>query len=272
MIRKIKERLTIIFNVAYYRLLTIYRYPANILWLAFTPLFILLFPVLIKNFIDMGAFSGFSGGAESLYTFVLLGWGIYFFSNSARGMSGAIENEILQGTFATNLSAPPPLLNFCAGLTISDMGFSGLFSLSAIIIALYLARFISESFGIAILSFFLGLITFFGIGLILMGFSLRFKRIGGFMNIVGIFEQFLAGLFIPILAIPMPLRVISYVIPSTWVIDCFRASMLNLKPLLPFKIELIILLCLAIGFLSLGVYILKMTEKNIKKYGSAEMY
>ena len=95
MIKKIRERLRIIFNVVYYRLLTIYRYPANILWVVFIPLIILLIPILMKNFIDMRAFSGLSGGADSLYTFMLLGWGMYFFSNSARSMSGAIELSLI---------------------------------------------------------------------------------------------------------------------------------------------------------------------------------
>lgn len=244
-----------------------YRYPANLAWLILTPLIFLFLAYAIKDIIDLKRFSQFSGGMTSLAPYILSGFGVYVFSNTALQMIGSLEREIVWGTLIPTFVTPIPRLSYISGLTISSLLSGGLFTLIMVAIAFFLSKATTPSFTTALLSLLLGLAIFFGIGIAMCGLSLRFKRIGQMVSIITFAEQFFTGIFIPVLAIPMPFRVISYLIPTTWVIDSFRSSLLGLSPILPIEIELIILLALAITTNSLGMWLFKISEKKAREGG-----
>ena len=50
------------------------------------------------------------------------------------------------------------------------------------------------------------------------------------------------GIIIPVSMIPFPLKLISYFIPYTWAIDCFRGLFLKTQTILPIESEILILL------------------------------
>jgi len=74
----------------------------------------------------------------------------------------------------------------------------------------------------------------------------------------------LVGIFIPISVIPVPLRWLSYIIPYTWAIDCFRGIFLGIPTLLPLETEILVLLISGTIALFLGRLCLFHTLKCIK--------
>lgn len=81
-----------------------------------------------------------------------------------------------------------------------------------------------------------------------------------FTGLTFLFTVF-TGIIVPLDTIPIPLRCISYIIPYTWAIDCFRGILLKTRTFLPIDLEFLILLLSGSITLLLGrLYLLNMLK------------
>ena len=120
--------------------------------------------------------------------------------------------------------------------------------------------------------FFISVIMMSGIGMIIGGITLRFKHIGQTIPLIQGIAMFFCGVYFPITILPIPLQHLAKFIPFYYSIEGMRLSLLvdGLTPrLLNF---LIILIVLAIVFISLGILILNKELENAKRQGSLAFY
>jgi ABC-2 type transport system permease protein len=270
----LRGELRVILSTAVGDLKIYYRYPANLLWIFTMPIGFTLIAYLISGLIDQGMFFQASGGASSLTSYVLSGWALYFLGNFAYQMGYNIEGEVVRGTLEPSFLAPIPRISFILGMTLSRMLSSSLFSLVLVAIGFVLFGRSGEPSGFigAFLIFLLCLAVFFGVGVIMSGFSLRYKQIGALANLFTFLFQFLTGIIIPIRIFPQALRYVAYCIPDTWAIDAFRSTLLGIEPLVDIRKEVVLLIVLAVVFNLLGYKIFSYFEKKTKEDGTLTLY
>jgi ABC-type multidrug transport system permease subunit len=102
--------------------------------------------------------------------------------------------------------------------------------------------------------------------------AIRWRRVGGLLGTLSFVEQFFAGVFIPVRVIPMGLRWISYMLPSTWVIDATRSSFLGLEPLVAPRLQTGILIGLALITNLCGFVLVSLAEKRARRLGLTDQY
>jgi len=83
---------------------------------------------------------------------------------------------------------------------------------------------------IVVVGFFI-LISLSGVGAILFGLTLIFKRIGAFSDIIQYALLFFSGILVPIEQLPGPLRVISYLSPLTYGVRILESIVIDHRPL-----------------------------------------
>ncbi len=270
----LKGELRVILSTTIGDLRIYYRYPANLLWIITMPIGFTLIAYLISGLIDQGLFLQASGGASSLTSYVLSGWALYFLGNFAYQMGYSIEGEVVRGTLEPTFLSPIPRISFIMGMTLSRILSSSLFSLVLIVIGF--VSFGRSSPASALLGaffiFLLCLMVFFGVGVIMSGFSLRYKQIGSIANLFTFLFQFLTGIIIPIRIFPQALRYIAYCIPDTWAIDAFRSVLMGIEPLFDIRKEILLLVVLAVSFNVLGYKVFSYFEKKTKEDGTLTLY
>ena len=81
------------------------------------------------------------------------------------------------------------------------------------------------------------------------------------------------AMFFPFSALPEIVCVVSRLIPISYCVDLFRSTMVGLSPeLLPFELEFIVVVILAIILPVLGVFFFRQTVETAKKDGNLAEY
>lgn len=270
----IKGELNVILATAIGDFKIYYRYPANMMWIFAMPLGFLIIAYLISSLINQGVFLEASGGASSMGKYVLTGWALFFIGNFAYQMGSNIEGEIARGTLEPSFLAPIPRISFILGMTLSRMFTSSLFSLVLIGVGFVLFGQSGSASALvgAFLLFLLCITVFFGVGVTMSGFSLRYKQIGSIANLFTFIFQFLTGIFVPIRVFPPAMRYIAYCIPDTWAIDSFRSVLMGIEPLFSLQKEILLLFVLAVVFNVLGYLVFNYFERKTKEDGTLTLY
>lgn len=247
-----------------------YRYPANIAMTVSVPCIFILVGSVFSKITNLERFQEFSGGSTNLVTYLLVGLTVWLLSSATSGVAGSVETEISWGTLDSRLSSPTPVTVVITGMSIASIVQA---LIMCTIIALGLLFFSDLSLQITTLgSLALGLIVFFGVGMILASLALRWRRVGGMITSLSFLEQFLCGAFVPVRALPAPMRGISYMLPSTWVLDSVRSSFLSLQMLVDRRVETWILCGLALVTNIVGFALLRRAERRIRLLGISENY
>jgi len=270
----LKGEIKVVLFTAIGDLKTYYRYITNAMWVFMMPIGFLLVVYLFSGLIDQGAFSQASGGAQSLAHYALSGWALFYLGNFSYQMGYNIESEIVRGTLEPVFLTPIPRIFFILGKTLSRMLSSSLFSLVLIAVGFVLFGISGSASSLikAFLLFLLCMVMFFGIGVIMSGFSLRYKQIGSIANMFTFIFQFVTGTFIPIRIFPQPIRYFAYCIPDTWAIDTFRSTLMGIEPLFDIGREVMLLIILAVTFNLLGYKVFQHFERKTKEDGTLSLY
>lgn len=264
------RRLNAIWSVAHYGLRVMFRYGSNVVMLVAVPLMFGLLGSIFTRLLDPQAFSIAARGNTSLVAFMLSGFAIYVVSNGANGLAGVIEGEASQGTLGANMMSPTPLISIVTGFALANLIFSG--ATSALLL-LGLAASVGVHIGVWIIGrILLAYLVFFGLGLTMSGLAIRFKRVGGIFQTISFVEQFLAGAFIPIGVLPPWLRPVSYLMPTTWVLDYVRSGFLGLEMIASIPVETAIVAGLALLTNVTGVIVLRVCERRTRMLGLVDVY
>jgi len=109
---------------------------------------------------------------------------------------------------------------------------------------------------------FVMIIIFSGLAFSLLGIliSVGVKEVFEAMTMSNFFRFpmiFLCGVFFPLSSMPFPLPVVSYLLPLTYTVDGLKRCLLDDKGMLPFYLDLIVLLGFVFLLFSLSLFIFK---------------
>lgn len=189
--------------------------------------------------------------------------GLYAFSS-------AINREQIYGTFEKLFlisSAPEWLLVLLLGSYTFISGTLRIFVYLIFGYVFFDVDFSNMNLSSALLTSFLCIITYAGLGAFSAGFTILYKR-GNPLDflLIGLMT-FFGGIYFPVDLIPDFLRWLSNLIPITHSLYALRMSLLNGYDIFQLKKPLIILFCFSVICLSSGILFLKIAVKQARLAG-----
>ena len=118
-----------------------------------------------------------------------------------------------------------------------------------------------------------GFIPVCGLSLVVGAMVLRLKETGAILNTMQLFFGLLMGMWVQVKLFPVSVRVLSYMLPMTWINSGIRASIMNIPYLLgSWTMDFGVLLLFSVVMPLLGLWIFVFTEKRIKKNEGVNLF
>jgi len=111
-----------------------------------------------------------------------------------------------------------------------------------------------------------------GYGYLAAAASLRIRRAETLLDLGAMLMSVFSGVAFPLTLLPGVLRVVTYLLPSTWGLDLMRHLTLGTSPLLPVAVEVGALAVTAGGFLVLGRRCFAAAERHVRTIGSLSQF
>ena len=264
----------LVFKARFLTTMKIYfRYPVNFIMTLFEPIMWLApFYFMGKSFETGGKLPGFEQytGNSDFIGFLVTGYMITRYVETVFWTMGfSLKNEMREGVLESNWSAPVSRIV----LMTSKSTFNFVVSTLEIIITGVICHFI---FGFKItpnileeIAFLIpGIIGMLGLGLIIASLVLLAKEANGIIDITSSLVSALSGSFFPIKVLPKFFLTISLSIPLTYIYDSSRAILIGQTPIMPLKIEFILILIFMVVFMALGSFVFMKTEKRCRTLGT----
>jgi ABC-2 type transport system permease protein len=187
-----------------------------------------LVPIFTYYFVDDLVGSKPNVGGD-YFTFVVVGvLSVRVLQAGLGDLSTQVDEAIQQGRFETLLVEPIRwgLLPF--GLVQWPL-FIRLVTvvIIALIAILMGAHFVASAIPLAVLITLIGTAASLSIGMLAMSVKVLSKRSDPILNLYSLAAQILAGTYFPLHLLPLPLRVISWVIPQTYVVQANRKLLMT---------------------------------------------
>ena len=186
-----------------------------------TPIFTYYFvaKVIHTSSVDVGG---------DYYTFVVIGLiTARLLAGSLRGLGDELEFAVREGRFDSLLVQPVPWRSLPLGLVQWGFIWRAVNTVVIVLIAVALgARFKAGGLGPAILIVLLGMFATMTIGNLAAGVKLLAKRTDPIITFYQVAVFIFAGVAYPVTLLPHELRIISYLIPDTYVIASLRKLLL----------------------------------------------
>ncbi|RLG00133.1 hypothetical protein DRN58_03945 [Thermococci archaeon] len=156
---------------------------------------------------------------------------------------------------------------FALGKMMGQLTTSILFSSLLILFILLSQRLLITPYVAFLLfiSILFSIIFSFGIGFVMSGIGLRYVSFKYIPSLLQILLLFLCGVLSPISMLPHGVKYISYIIPYTYCIDIIRGLLLDYPTILPFSIEIMLIISLSLMFFVAGKFFLNIIVENVRK-------
>ncbi|MGW3954242.1 ABC transporter permease [Streptomyces sp. NPDC004752] len=118
----------------------------------------------------------------------------------------------------------------------------------------------------------IGVVGMVGICYLVMAVLLVMRQARALLDGFGFFLGLLSGNIFPVTVLPVPLRLVSDVLPSTYAIDLVRHFALGSRPLLDIRWEYPLLIVCSAGLLGLGVLAFTRAERHISRTGQLSQF
>lgn len=202
---------------------TAIAYPVSFAFSVIQP----MVPVVTFFFVAQLVSSGPSVGGD-YYSFVVIGYlVIHMLGAALGGFTHEMQTAVQQGRFEMLLVEPVRWSLLPFGLAQWPI-VSRIFNVSvAVALSLFLgARFHSSGIPLALLLLTLGLGTSLGIGVVSGAVGVLTKRSNPVLTVYTLIAGVLSGVAFPIELLPGPVRLLSWLIPHTYVITAIRRVLL----------------------------------------------
>jgi ABC-2 type transport system permease protein len=169
----------------------------------------------------------------------LLGMTALFGATSMEAVVITFERRL--GSFERLLLAPVSLEGVLLGKIVGGAFFGLIISVAVLIVSLFFFTFSHFNLMFLIPSLVLSSLAFSVLGAFV---SVAVKEVFEAQTLANLFRFpmiFLSGVFIPIQTLPIPVRVISYLLPLTYSVESLRNSLLASQHSIPFWFSLLIL-------------------------------
>ncbi|UCG23065.1 MAG: ABC transporter permease [Chloroflexota bacterium] len=235
-----------------------------------------LMTMLIFYFLDvLLQQSGQASISEGTYfTFALIGGAFFrYLTLTSQAFSTSLREEMLMGTIE-------PLLVTATPVTVSILGPSSwlLIQASSIVVgqllvgALLGADFAQANWGSALVLLLISLSIFASFGIVSAAFAIVFKRSDPVTTFISSIAYILSGVFFPVEVFPPWLRILSYLLPTTYALRALRGALMGGASLADLAVDVVILLGFAAVFTPLSIWALRYAIRRMKDTGELAHY
>jgi len=216
------------------RLLTLSRYPGELLIDIVTPIAFALIPILIgRGSADSGAETNFAinTGTENYVSYMLIGsciFSIVFFA--FWNVAYWLRSEMETGTIEALYLSPTHRIWVAGGISLYSLVRGILMAIIAYILGsiLFGVNPFRGDILLALVFIIIGIVPLYGMTLVFGAIVLRIKQANTLINLMLWVVSFFMGVFFPIAMLPASLRVVALLFPPTWMTNGARASMLGI--------------------------------------------
>ena len=250
-----------------------WRYPLNVVALVTQPL-VWLAPVFFmgRAFSVDGQALGFAAysGTSDYMSFILLGTVLGNFVNAVFwGMGYALKNDMDGGTLEANWILPVPRPLMLAGRTIISLATTALTSVAMLLLAGWIFGFHpTGSAWQTILIALPMLIGLYGFGFAFAALVLIMRDANTLVDVSSFLVQGFSGTDFPVTVLPKWLLPVSMLIPLTYGLDAARARLLGTTPLLPVRVEVLVIVAFMFVMTWLGMVVFRGLERRVRQRGT----
>jgi ABC-2 type transport system permease protein len=250
------------------------RYPLNAVNEVLQPLYQFLLPSLLlgATFLVGGRAIGLraSAGTDDLAGFLFLGMIVGgLVSTAFWEIAFSFKREMDAGTLEPAWLTPTSPETMVIGRAISGLIVSG--SASVILLALGIFVFgasVSPGIVLALPALLLAAFSMIGVGYLVASVVLLIREPTFFVDATNFLFAMASGVAFPVLVLPIFVRWVAYLLPSTYALDLLRAHAIGARPLLPLWMEWLALVGFALVMLWIGRLVFARTEHRMRVQGT----
>ncbi|MDO8947200.1 MAG: ABC transporter permease [Desulfocapsaceae bacterium] len=221
---------------------------------------------------NLPALSPYGG---DFFAFVLIGIAFTdYLTISTTTFANEIRNAQMVGTLEALLVTPTSMTT----ILLSSYGYNLLATSLRVIFYLLFGTLIFgvqlqlPGFATFLITFFLTLLPFFGLGLLSAAFIIVFKQGNPISTFLAMSSGLLGGMLYPVSVLPAWLKPFSAMLPITHGLEAMRQVLLNGAGIVEIRKQLLILALFSILLLAIGIYALYASLKVARKEGSLLHY
>jgi ABC-2 type transport system permease protein len=250
------------------------RYPLNLANEVFQPLYQFLLPSLLlgATFAVGGRALGLesSVGTDDLAGFIFLGVVVGALVGAAFwDMAFSFKREMDAGTLEPAWLTPTRPETFVIGRAFSAVLIGGGATLILLAIGLvFFGASYSAGIWLGIPAIALGAVSMIGIGYLVSSAVLLLKEPNFFVDATNFLFAMASGVAFPIVVLPIFVRPVAYLLPTTYALDLLRFYSLGTRPLLAPVLEWLALGALGIAIAAAGRWVFRRTEHHMRVQGT----
>lgn len=243
------------------------RYKANMLGG-----FIEVFMISAVFFIFASAISyrGLDLNADQRFIFFFVGIMVSLFSSSALWTPlNSVNRDLYNGTLEFIYSTPAQRLPYYVGTAVADAIKKFIYVIPMFLFLGFRTEMKAEQWIYASLAILLSVVVFVSLGVIIATTAVMYKQVGSIAGILGLFFDFFAGAYIPVILFPRVFQGFALIFPHAYAYDLVRYYAFDgqWQTLLPIWVEWLLLGMNFLIYVLLSRFFLKRVEKYAKKYG-----
>lgn len=271
------------FNKAYVflkkELLFLVRYPLQIIFEVILPVINMLPAILLAIYLmSSNHIESFEKATGTKNYFVFISIGVVFsIFNSIQEQTGyVLSKEMWMGTLEQIWVTPIKKFNLILGWIFFSLIKAILYIIGSIIILKLIFIYLNISFSVYSLPLLtLSVLLLLAIsicgGIIMCSITLSIKQVDSFVFLITGAVPLLSGITFPISVLPPKIQMISKVLPTTYVFDLIRHSILRSTTILDPTKELVLVFLYVIILMIASVFIFKLLKRRVEKCGTIYM-
>jgi ABC-2 type transport system permease protein len=250
------------------------RYPLNLANEVLQPLYQFLLPSLLlgATFMVGGRALGLeaSAGTDDLAGFLFLGTVVGgLVGMSFWDIAFSFKREMDAGTLEPAWLTPTRPETFVLGRALSSTAISGGATLVLVVIGWFLfgASFAPGTW-LAVPALLLAAVSMVGVGYLVASAVLLIKEPNFFVDATNFLFAMASGVAFPIVVLPIVVRPVAYLLPTTYALDLLRFHALGTRPLLAPPLEWLALAVFCVATIVVGRWVFLRTEHRLRVKGT----
>ena len=256
--------LNVVYAIVYKEIKLLFRHKFQLFYEIILPIIktipaILLGLYLVKE--NGSAYFKEISGTDTVIPFICISIICTIFTDIQEQIGYFLENEMWMGTLEQLWLTPVKKFSLVGSWLIFALIKSLLYGTIAFFTVLLMVNnkekfFNNINYPLLILTFMLLIIISVIGGIFISEISLRFKQSDSIIYFITMIIPILSGISYPVKVLPVYIRYISYVLPTTYAYDLLRKSILDTRTIMDIEYEMLVLfiLILLYGFASLKLF------------------
>ena len=256
--------LNVVYAIVYKEIKLLFRHKFQLFYEIILPIIktipaILLGLYLVKE--NGSAYFKEISGTDTVIPFICISIIFTIFTDIQEQIGYFLENEMWMGTLEQLWLTPVKKFSLVGSWLIFALIKSLLYGTIAFFTVLLMVNnkekfFNNINYPLLILTFMLLIIISVIGGIFISEISLRFKQSDSIIYFITMIIPILSGISYPVKVLPVYIRYISYVLPTTYAYDLLRKSILDTRTIMDIEYEMLVLfiLILLYGFASLKLF------------------